>query len=90
MGGTTVTIRIYSRFVTAEELIRAGSVFAKDAPLNSRCGGTPPKHSDQRRNKQWEKHPVDRVGCVHFRPGLAYTDQGHIRSPNDQAQPGAI
>ena len=26
MGGTTLTIQIYSRFVTAEELVRAGSV----------------------------------------------------------------
>jgi hypothetical protein len=37
-----------------------------------------------------KKYPVDRLGCVHFRPGSACTDQGHIRSPNDQAQPGAI
>jgi pilus assembly protein CpaF len=26
VGGTTLTIRIYSRFFTAEELVRAGSV----------------------------------------------------------------
>jgi hypothetical protein len=91
VGGTTLTIRKFqTRFFTAEELVRIGTMTPDVLRARARVDPEEREHFDQRWDQYRQDHLAQRAVCVPPGERSGRAHRGHGGTADRETEPGAV